>query len=1242
MRAVDNETRQTMNSRRNFVNYATMHLSDGRVLNLTPSDFRVSGNNFTDDLIDGEAFQIGTAIGKTATILLDNTDGRVEDFYTLQTSQPADWSSNFNDYYIKDGNRYIPVPGSSVPTWTADTYYTKSSVTYPHGKFSEYDFYMSYFELYVCLPDAYHYGGELKNQMIPIGTFTVITPTSHGSTVEITGVDNMYMFDKSFDNCSLDFSLKPSLITILNRCCTDCGVGIGYSGFDNKDLTVGEKPENVTYRQVVSYIATIAGCNAKINTTGSLILTSYDMSALNGLDGGSFTEIGTEYQYRQGTWDGVAQSYTNIGYNAHYASNVINRTGTYKITKVVIDNIVDPTNFNATYQINEYDAFDANIPNALTRYNSRIVKTGTLSAGDNVIDYDIAITSNSNSTVYWLGVSQDNTNPNASKFRYTYFLEPISYDDGDSADGGSFEPERYIYRDWNGVNGTTIGDIQYRLQTFMCPDYIGLPGKYKFTRIRIYNIVYPTHFNPVYLVQKSVDGGTTWTDEDNGPIVSGYNTINYQFELPNNNSTRFRIMVGQDIVADPSATKFDIDFCFKADDTYYIDGDTLDGGDFTTPLGFHNLSSVTGTSVGTDDIQITGVSVKYDDTSVHYPTSIGWDYYALVIEDNPFVKDHESSIATSIYNKLKNLIFRPFITSSIQDPTIEAGDCCVVYDVKGNMYKSIITNVVFTTGGYTEVSCNAEPPARQGSRYSAPASVVKVANEMTSYQSQTAHFNEIASAALGYFKTEIADGTTGAITTYLHDQPTLASSQNVVKIASGIVAISDNYNTTRTWNTGFDASTGTMLLNLIYVHGLTSDWINTGELTVGGVDNIDGFIHVVNEQLWGNGTWDPSSATIGEGWWSSWTIRCSNFNNIAGTYKLTKVVIDNISDPTKLIDFRLQVSISTDNGSTWTRAYDNELVAGDNILNFVMDITATDDKIYKLWIGKYHTVADDPTFQHHPYTTWINTIIDKDGVEIRKGSIKLNGKNSYTANAYGAYMGSDGISFGLYYSSHSDFEVNASTGEMFARKGKIGCYTINSIDGFLYNPGDYYCEYSYYKLHIGGLWNNSYWTFFGVANKGEFMHLDYGGSSSGGIWITANGANNLWDFSGGAMHITKSSVSCDAHGEVQWSGSDEKLKQNIEDLTVEEAKELIDNVTERKFEFKSEPGKKRYGFIAQEVREILPEDSGIEFEVENICNINYNDFIAPLCMMVKEQQKEIDDLKERIKALEKIVNAKLK
>ena len=526
MRIVENETRVTMSKRRNFVNYATLTLHDGTVLNLKPADFRIAGNSFTDDWVDSDAFQLGSVIGKTATILLDNTDNRTEE-----------------------------IGGQTV--------------VYPHGKFSEYDFYMSYFVLYVCLPEEYHYNGQLRDQMIRIGTFTVTTPTSHGATIEITGVDNMYLFDKSFDDCNLNFSANPTLKSILNRCCSDCGVAIGYTNFDNQSLTISEKPQGATYRQVVSWIAQMAGCNAVITETGALNLKWYDLVQFDGwLDGGSFMGSGTPYP------------------------------------------------------------------------------------------------------------------------------------DGDNVDGGSFNP-------WN----------------------------------------------------------------------TGY---------------------------------------------------VADGGDYTTPLPFHNLTAINNTSVSTDDIHFTGVLVEYNDVSAHYPNSSGWDVYTLQVTDNPFVAGYELAIATYLYGRLSSMTFRPFSCSSIQDPTIEAGDCVIVYDVKGNSYRSMVTNVVFTTGGMTEIDCKAEPPISQNSRYINPAAtaVAKVEKEQQDYNAQVAHFNELASEALGYYRTDQVDPQTGATISYIHNNPTLATSTIIWKITSDGIFISEDGG--QSYNAGYDTSTGTMLLNLVYAHGITADWIKTG------------------------------------------------------------------------------------------------------------------------------------------------------------------------------------------------------------------------------------------------------------------------------------------------------------------------------------------------------------------------------------------------------------------------------
>ena len=1235
MRPVDNETRITMNTRRNFVNYATMTLSDGTILNLTPSDFRIAGNSFTDDMVDGSDFQIGTAIGKTATLLLDNTDGRTE------------------------------IVGSST-------------VTYKHGKFSEYDFYLARFQLYVCLPNAYHVGSSIANQMISIGTFTVTTPTSRGATIEITGVDDMFKFDKSFDDCDMDFSLNPTLMNILIKCCGDCGVAIGFaSGFDNQNLTVNKRPENVTYRQVVSYIATIAGCNAKIDTTGALTLVSYDMSPLSGLDDGSFTAINEEFQYLDTiTWTGSSEFW---GQNIEYSSSRIKRSGRYKLTRINVSNVADPTNFDANVEI---DSFNSLIGSSTNRFNKIVELNQPLTIGDNILNWEFDI-STLNKKVYWFGVHGNNYgDPDASKFDFTIYLEPVSFADGDSADGGTFEGEFQYYDAVHWMLPTSPTSVTYWwyakniLYTQIHP-----AGKYTITKVYIDNIVDPSHFNADYIVQKSVDSGSTWTDEQTGILVAGDNIINFDIDIPENVVTRYRVLCRQNIVIDPSASEFNATFYMKANDTVYLDGDNFDGGNFTTPLDFHNLIATIGTSISTDDIQITGVEVKSESNSAHKPNTTGWDNYAIIVEDNPFVTGYESTIAQTIYDKIGNLKFRPFTLSSIQDPTIEAGDCCVVYDVKGNMYNSIITNVVFKTGGYTELSCNAEPPSRQGSVYSAPASVVKVANEMNTYQSQTAHFNEIASAALGYFKTEQVDSQTGATITYLHDQPTLASSTNIVKIANGIVAISDDGGTT--YNKGFDVSTGTMLLNLIYVHGLTSDWINTGELTVGGVDNIDGVIHVVNEQLYGNGEWSGAGHEGGD-WWKIFNFGYT-WLKPAGTYKLTKIVVDDVADPTTFdeLDYQYDIKVSSDGGSTWTKVATGKLYAGETIVNYVMNITETDDLKYQLWVGKFNIVATDPTFSYHPYTTSVNTIIDKDGVEIKKGNIKLGPYNSGT--------------------SHYAFEAT-DNGEIYATIGKIAGYDIASsgdTEGFSYITSDYFCQYSKYKIHIGGLWgthDDGYWTFFGVANKGDFMHLDYGGSGSGGIWITKNGANDMYDFSGSENHIYADGFYINQdidgthsnlfytnfeHSEARvnlsaWvvarimvystgtsmgyyysylgpsSVSDIREKENIHEFTSEQLEKFFEKLSPSYFNFKKNKDKVvRYGIIAQNLEEALDYaelDRGVIVQEEDgIKNVVYNELIGislggvkDLYKKIDEQQAEINDLKERIKALEDIVNAKLK
>lgn len=984
-----------MNTRRNFVNYATMTLHDGTVLNLTPSDFRISGNSFTDDLVDGDSFQIGSAIGKTATLLLDNTDGRTE------------------------------IVGSST-------------VTYPHGKFSEYDFYMAYFTLYVCLPDSYHYEGELRDQMIRIGRFTVVNPVANSSTIEITGVDNMYMFDKSFDECNLDFTNGVSLLTVLNKCCQDCNVVIGYGSFDNQNLTVNKKPEGVTYRQVVSYIAQIAGCNAKITETGALTLVSYDMSPISAnIDGGIF----------------------------------------------------------------------------------------------------------------------DSDNP---------------YSTGDDIDGGYFDMSSAI----------VAGELTYvtppesssapLLGLFVSNDTTGLIGTYD-SYVYIDNISDEDNFNCQIIVYKYENSAYT-VIETIGHIPVGYTRLSDLFVLQDDgNTTWYYIRFQQRNTREIS---FDVKVVLE---------EHYDGGDFTTPLRFHNLTATTGTQISTDDVQFTGVEVKVDETDVHYPDTDGWDNYVLLVSDNPFVEGYESNIAIFLYNKLSTLKFRPFSCQSIQDPTIEAGDCAIVYDTKGNMYNSIITNVQFTTGGYTELSCKAQSPIKQNSRYVNPAAqaVVQAEKKMDDYNAQVAHFNELASEALGYYQTVENNTSTGATITYIHNNPTLETSTIIWKITADGIFISEDGG--QSYNAGYDTSTGTMLVNLVYARGLSCDWIRTGELDVGvGNEYNTGSVFRAFTDYVMNSIHVTAGSTIT---FRMDTLAARGFNSDAplGVY------VSNISTG----DFTAYMTLSKYVDGSPVEIERLNLVPGNNLTATKLDHTLTTNPSYMI---RFNANGGANEFDVDVYVPILNTSINNTGINTQK---------------------------------------------IIATGGEIAGYTINDPvngNGLFYNKNDVYAEYSVNKMHIGGKDGNT-WTFTATAEGGGFLHIDYASYSAGGLWITGNGANDIYDFSGGAMHITKSSVSCDAHGEVQWSGSDRKLKKNIKDLSIKKAQQLISMVRPREFEFKSKSGT-RYGFIAQELREVLSENSGIEFENAGIRNINYNDFIAPLCMIVNKQQKEIDLLKAEVEQLKSIVNAK--
>jgi len=175
-----------------------------------------------------------------------------------------------------------------------------------------------------------------------------------------------------------------------------------------------------------------------------------------------------------------------------------------------------------------------------------------------------------------------------------------------------------------------------------------------------------------------------------------------------------------------------------------------------------------------------------------------------------------------------------------------------------------------------------------------------------------------------------------------------------------------------------------------------------------------------------------------------------------------------------------------------------------------------------------------------------------------------------------------------------------------------------------------------------------------TVDNSEFTlsHLEF--SSRDNLHGTTNYAdltlNNLtFDNNTDGYHMSINALICDitrnmnfGSESVSWiSGSDKRIKEDIENLDVKLSKELIDKTQPKKFKFKYRDGK-HYGMIAQETREVLDSlgetDSELEYlqgnlNVEGQRAIRYEEYIPHLINYVKELKAEIDSLKSEIRLL---------
>ena len=255
---------------------------------------------------------------------------------------------------------------------------------------------------------------------------------------------------------------------------------------------------------------------------------------------------------------------------------------------------------------------------------------------------------------------------------------------------------------------------------------------------------------------------------------------------------------------------------------------------------FDVIASNSSVTVNSEDVIITGIHVtayqenqseeEAADTSLYGKTG-----YVIAIADNKLIeKGTASTVAAMIGERVTGMRFRPFSASTLNNPTYEAGDICIIKDRKGVSYKSFLTSSTFQVGKYHTVQCGAKSAAKNSSKQYSVFSQAQVENrknfqrEKTEREKAVEEFNKALDSASGMFPTEVKQED-GSTILYVHDKKTLKDSKNVFKITSDAVGFSTDGG--KTYPFGFTIN-GDFLTRILYAIGINADYINTGAITV--------------------------------------------------------------------------------------------------------------------------------------------------------------------------------------------------------------------------------------------------------------------------------------------------------------------------------------------------------------------------------------------------------------------------
>ena len=129
--------------------------------------------------------------------------------------------------------------------------------------------------------DSYKFEGAIMTVDIRIGSeylragkFTVDLPPKKFNSIKISALDFMAKFNQYYDG---GLPGEVTLLQVMQYCCTRCGITLYTTAFLHSTYltTIPTDDDELLYRDLVSYVAELAGANAWMDHNGELRLTWY-------------------------------------------------------------------------------------------------------------------------------------------------------------------------------------------------------------------------------------------------------------------------------------------------------------------------------------------------------------------------------------------------------------------------------------------------------------------------------------------------------------------------------------------------------------------------------------------------------------------------------------------------------------------------------------------------------------------------------------------------------------------------------------------------------------------------------------------------------------------------------------------------------------------------------------------------------------------------------------------------------